>query len=234
MKRALLTILIAALAAALNTSVSDGRDAGMATKVELPKAALEGKMSVEEAIAGRRSRREFSDKALTLQQVAQILWCAQGTTDERGLKRAAPSAGATYPLDVFIAVGKAGVVGLKEGVYHYVPSGHALVQTGGVDVRAKIASAALNQGFLAEAPLDVLIAADYERTTGRYGERGIRYVHIEVGHAGQNIYLQAEALGLGTVAVGAFEDKGVARAFGLPGDLEPLYLMPIGYVRGAL
>jgi SagB-type dehydrogenase family enzyme len=131
-------------------------------------------------------------------------------------------------------VGKGGVAGLKEGVYHYVPSGHALVQTGGVDVRAKVASAALNQGFLAEAPLDVLIAADYKRTTGRYGERGIRYVHIEVGHAGQSIYLQAEALGLGTVAVGAFEDKGVARAFGLPGDLEPLYLMPIGYVRGAL
>ena len=231
MKHALLTILIAALAAALNTGVSDGRDGAMATKVELPKAALEGKMSVEEAIAGRRSRREFSDKALTLEQVAQLLWCAQGTTDERGSKRAAPSAGATYPLSVFLAVGKGGVADLKEGVYRYVPSEHALVQTGGGDVRGTVASAALSQGFVAEAPLVVLIAADYRRTTKRYGERGIRYVHMEVGHAGQNIYLQAEALGLGTVGVGAFEDRSIARAFGLPGNLEPLYLMPIGYVR---
>ena len=231
MKHAWLVVLIAALAAAVNAGVSDGRDAGMATKVELPKAVLEGTMSVEEAIAGRRSRREFSDKALTLQQVAQLLWCAQGATGERGSKRAAPSAGATYPLSVFLAVGKGGVAGLKEGVYRYVPSEHALVQTGGGDVRGRVAAAALNQGFLAEAPLVVLIAADYGRTTKRYGERGIRYVHIEVGHAGQNIYLQAQALGLGTVAVGAFEDKSVARAFGLPGDLEPLYLMPIGHVR---
>jgi SagB-type dehydrogenase family enzyme len=203
----------------------------MTTEVELPKAAIEGEMSVEEAIAGRRSRREFTDEALTLAQVAQLLWCAQGTTDERSSKRAAPSAGATYPLEVFIAVGKGGVEELKQGVYRYVPSAHALVQTGGADVRARVAAAALNQTFVAEAPVVVLIAADYRRTTQRYGERGIRYVHMEVGHAGQNVYLQAEALGLGTVSVGAFDDRAIAGVLGLPGDLRPLYLMPVGHVR---
>ena len=198
---------------------------------KLPEPQLKGKMTVEEAIARRRSRREFSAEPLTLDQVAQILWCAQGVTGARGFKRASPSAGATYPMEIFIAVGKGGVEGLDEGVYRYEPSGHSLVAEKAGDVRRALASAALDQGFLAAAPLDVLIAADYERTTRKYGARGRRYVHVEVGHIGQNIYLQAEALGLGTVAVGAFDDEDVAEVFGLPEDLEPLYLMPVGHVE---
>ena len=230
MKHALRIILLVGLVAALNNSVSDGRSENMAARVELPKAATEGKMSVEEAIASRRSRRSFSAKALTLEQVAQLVWCAQGTTHPRGF-RAAPSAGGTYPLELFLAVGRGGVDNLQEGIYRYVPSEHILVRTGEGDVRSKVAAAALHQSFLAEAPVDVLIAADYSRTTQRYGERGIRYVHIEVGHVGENIYLQAEALGLGTVAIGAFSDSKVAGVFDLPDNLVPLYLMPIGYVR---
>ena len=188
-------------------------------------------MSLEEAISRRRSRRSFASKPLTLAQVSQLLWCAQGTTGERGLKRAAPSAGATYPLEIFLAVGRDTVTDLQAGVYRYVPSEHALLRTAEQDVRRQVAAAALEQYFLAQAPVDLLIAADCKRTTGRYGQRGVRYVHMEVGHVGQNIYLQAEALGLGTVAVGAFQDDEVARAFGLPEQLEPLYLMPVGYVE---
>jgi len=134
-------------------------------------------------------------------------------------------------MELFIAVGEGTVTGLARGVYRYVPSEHALVQTARADVRASVAEAALGQQFLAQAPLDVLFAADYGRTTGRYGERGMRYVHMEVGHIGENIYLQAEAMGLGTVAVGAFRDDQVAKAFGLPRGLAPLYLMPVGYPR---
>jgi SagB-type dehydrogenase family enzyme len=188
-------------------------------------------MSLEEAVSKRRSRRSFVTRALTLEQVAQVLWCAQGATDGRDARRAVPSAGATYPLEVFIAVGAGGVVGLKEGVYHYLPSEHALVKTGEGDIRDGVAAAALDQDFLAQAPVDVLIAADYQRTARRYGERGIRYQQIEVGHIGQDIYLQAETLGLGTVAVGAFQDQEVARVFKLPSNLAPLYLMPVGYTR---
>jgi len=203
----------------------------MATTVELLRPETKGKMSLEEAIARRRSVRSFAPKPLTLQQVSQIMWCAQGVTDADGMKRASPSAGATYPMEIFIAVGEGTVTGLGCGVYQYVPDKHALVRRTDKDVRARVAAAALGQRFLAEAPLDVLMAADYKRTTGRYRERGVRYVHMEAGHIGENIYLQAEALGLGTVAVGAFEDDAVGEAFGLPKGLEAVYMMPVGYAR---
>ena len=229
MKNTLLIMSLVVVGGALWPGISDGGKGKV--KVKLPQAQAKGKMSLEETIARRRSRRSYSSKELTLEQVAQIVWCAQGTTEVRGAKRASPSAGATYPLEVFLAVGKGGVKGMEEGLYRYVPSEHALEQTGDSDVRGSVAAAALNQRFLAEAPVDVLIAADYKRTTRRYGKRGIRYVHIEVGHVGENIYLQAEALGLGTVAVGAFDDDDVAKAFDLPSNLVPLYLMPIGYAR---
>ena len=222
---------LTAVAVLLAVGLSLGGGDAMVETLRLPQPKTEGKMSVEEAISKRRSRRAFSSKPLTLEQLGQILWCAQGITDSRGVKWAAPSAGATYPLDVYVAVGEGTVAGLKEGVYRYVPSGHALLQTGRRDIRAQVASAALDQEFLAEAPADILIAADYTRTTARYGDRGVRYVHMEVGHVGQDVYLQAEALGLGTVAVGAFRDEQVARHFGLPAGQVALYLMPIGYAR---
>ena len=203
----------------------------MQQSIPLGQPNTKGQVSLEETISRRRSRRSFSAKPLTLTQVGQLLWCAQGITDEHSHKRASPSAGATYPLEVFIAAGEGGVDGLEAGVYRYVPSEHALVLSGAGDIRARVAKAALGQQFLAEAPLDLLVAADYERTTARYGERGIRYVHMEVGHVGQNLYLQAEALGLGTVVVGAFQDELVASAFGLPEELKPLCIMPVGHAR---
>jgi len=203
----------------------------MAEKVKLPQAETKGKVSVEEALSKRQSHRMFSNKALTLEQLTQILWSAQGTPQKGGMKRTAPSAGATYPLEVFVAVGKGAVTGLEEGIYHYIPAEHALEQTGEGDLRSKVSDAALGQEFLAQAPVAILIAADYSRTKGRYGARGERYVHMEAGHVGQNVYLQAEALGLGTVAVGAFQDEQVSKVFALPANVEPLYLMPVGYAR---
>jgi SagB-type dehydrogenase family enzyme len=195
--------------------------------ISLPDPRLKGEMTLEEAILERRSRRDFKDSPLTLGEISQILWAAQGITDETGL-RAAPSAGALYPLDLYLVVGKQGVEGLKEGVYHYLPHSHSLELTLGEDVRQTLARLSAEQMFIAEAPLSLLITAEYERTTKKYGDRGVRYVHMEAGHVAQNVYLQAEALGLGTVTVGAFQDEEIAQALALPSAFRPLYVMPIG------
>ena len=192
-------------------------------EVKLPEPRPSGEMSVEEALAARRSVRSYQDEALSLTELAQLLWAAQGITAHWG-GRTAPSAGATYPLEVYAVVGE--VTGLEAGVFHYRPDGHLLVRRTAGDLRGELASAALGQGWVREAPVSLVIAARYERTTGRYGERGVRYVHIEVGHAGQNIYLQAEALGLGTVIVGAFDDQDVKTLLGI--EEEPLAIMPVG------
>ncbi|MFO7957498.1 MAG: SagB/ThcOx family dehydrogenase [Candidatus Brocadiia bacterium] len=199
--------------------------------IPLPEPSLTGEVSVEQAISRRRSRREFTDKPLSLEQLGQVLWAAQGITGEGGRKRAAPSAGATYPMFLYVAVGEEGVRGLEPGVYRYEPSGHSLAPHKEGDLRREVARAALGQSFLAQAPVDILMAADYQRTAGRYGQRATRYVAMEAGHIGENIYLQAEALGLGTVAVGAFRDDALGRVFGLPENQDALYVMPLGHPR---
>jgi SagB-type dehydrogenase family enzyme len=185
-------------------------------------------MTLEEAILRRRSRRDFKDSPLTLGEISQVLWAAQGITDKTGL-RAAPSAGALYPLDVYLVVGRQGVEELGEGVYHYLPQSHSLEPILQGDVRQTLARLSLEQTFIAEAPLSLLITGEYERTTGKYGDRGVRYVHMEAGHVAQNVYLQAEALGLGTVTVGAFQDEEISQALNLPPSYRPLYVMPIGH-----
>jgi len=143
--------------------------------------------------------------------------------------RTVPSAGATYPLEVFLACGQNGIEGIDRGVYRYQSSNHALVRHHPEDVRLELARAALDQEFIYQAPVDIIICALYERTTRRYGDRGKMYVHIEVGHAGQNIYLQATALGLATVAIGAFHDEGVREVLRLERQYRPLYIMPVGW-----
>ncbi len=224
-------VVLAALVLVAVTLSNENRTGGMemGRSVELPDPKAEGEVSLERTIASRRSRRSFTDQALTLQQAGQVLWSAQGITE--GRFRAAPSAGATYPLEVFIAVGDGTVEGLEAGVYLYKPDTHVLSQVLESDIRSRLAAAALRQGFVGEAPMAVVIAADYDRTTGRYGERGRRYVHMEVGHVGGNIYLQCEALGLGTVAVGAFNDDEVESLLDMPDNLDALYIMPVGYTR---
>lgn len=199
--------------------------------VKLPSPNVIGTMSVEEAIQRRRSIRSYMDKPLSLQDVSQLMWAAQGITDPARGFRAAPSAGATYPLEVYLVVGKSGVTGLDEGLYRYDPYEHRLESILKGDLRSSLAEAALDQSWVREAPITIVIAADYRRTTSRYGERGVRYVHMEVGHVGQNLYLQATARGLGMVVVGAFKDDQVQSLLQLPYEQKPLYLIPVGYPR---
>jgi len=197
--------------------------------IKLPPPIVKGKISLEEALKKRRSERDFQDKALTLRQVSQILWAAQGITEERGFKRAAPSAGALYPLELYLVVKK--VEELEAGVYHYHPADHTLYLMLRGNCQMTLAKACLGQMFIAGAPVSVVIAAEYERTTAKYGKRGLRYVHIEVGHVGENICLQVVALGLGTVTVGAFWDDEVSHLLSLPGNYKPLYVLPVGWVK---
>ena len=194
----------------------------------LPEAEFVGEMSVEESIRQRRSVREFSRDGLTLDDVAQLVWAAQGITSERGY-RSAPSAGGLYPLKLYVVAGN--VDGLSPGVYRYRQTEHDLILVASGDHRRQLATAALDQRWVRDAPAVLVITSVYERATGKYGQRGRRYAHMEVGHAAQNIYLQATARGLGTVMVGAFDDGDVQRALGLPVDHEPLGLMPVGHNR---
>lgn len=193
--------------------------------VQLPEPAKKGNVSVEEVLARRRSIRAYSGKALTLQEVSQLLWAGQGITADWG-GRVAPSAGALYPLELYVAIGS--VDDLSLGVYRYSPKLHQLDLMKHGDVREQLAAAALGQSWMKDGAICIIIAAVCERTTGKYGDRGIRYVYIEAGHAAQNICLQATALNLGTVTVGAFVDDSVTEVVGLSRDEVPLYLLPVG------
>ncbi len=199
--------------------------------IALPKPSLDGKVSLEKAIRQRRTIRDFRERSLSLHHLSQLLWAGQGITDPTTRKRAAPSAGALYPLDIYILVGENGVEAMEAGVYHYSPKEHSISMTLKGDRRREISSASLSQMWMAKAPVIFIITAEYKRITGKYGERGIRYALIEVGHAGQNVFLEAEALGLGAGIVGAFNDLEVSKVAGLPQKHEPLLIVPVGYKR---
>jgi SagB-type dehydrogenase family enzyme len=198
-------------------------------EIKLPLPQLEGKMSVEEALARRRSRRVFKDYSLTIEQVSQLLWSAQGITEEKNGLRTAPSAGALYPLDIYLVVGKDKVEGLKVGVYHYNPRQHSLTIILEEDQRRELARACLGEKFIEDAPVSLIITAEFSRTTNHYGQRGIYFVYMEAGHVGQNVYLQVESLGLGTVSFGGFNEEDVSQALNLPDQHIPLYVMPVGH-----
>ena len=185
-------------------------------------------MSLEEAIARRKSVRHFTSESISRSQLSQILWVTQGKIDARSRRRTVPSAGATYPLEIFVVCGQNSIEEIDEGIYNYKIDSHSLGLHHKGDVRFELARAALAQEFIYQAPVDIVICAEYERTLRRYGSRGERYVHMEVGHAGQNIYLQATALDLATVAVGAFDDEQVSEVLRLDKQYKPLYIMPIG------
>jgi len=191
-------------------------------RISLPPPRTSGPVSLEAAIAQRRSVRRYAPKDLSLEQVGQLLWAAQGITGGRTPLRAAPSAGACHPLEFHVC--RAG------GVWHYEPQHHWLARHLERDVRGELAEAAWRQRFIAEAPCVFAVSAVFERTTGRYGERGyLRYVPMDAGHAAQNLLLQAVALGLASVPVGAFDDGAVKRVLALPEREEPLYVLPVGY-----
>jgi SagB-type dehydrogenase family enzyme len=197
--------------------------------IELPESKKYGEMSVEEALKKRRSVREYLEKPLKLNDLSQILWAAQGITEPIRKFRTAPSAGATYPLEVYVVVKN--VEGLEKGVYHYNPYEHSLELVKKGDFSHNLYEACLNQEWVLKAQANLVITAFYERTTSRYGERGIRYVHLEAGHVGQNIYLQATSLGMGTVAVGAFYDDKVEEIVDAEVNEKALYVYPLGYRR---
>jgi SagB-type dehydrogenase family enzyme len=189
--------------------------------VELPAARHSGPVSLEEAIARRRSVRTFSSRVPDDKQIGQLLWAAQGLTDPpRGL-RAAPSAGGLYPLELYVA--------RPDGVYHYEPQAHALRRVTARDEREALGRAALGQESVLHAPVVIAIVGVVSRTAARYGERSERYVELEAGHAAENLLLEATALGLGAVPVAAFEDDGVRAALGLAGNVTPLYVLPVGF-----
>lgn len=198
------------------------------TTIELPQVKLDEEPSVGKAMLKRRSVRSYSNEPVTLFEISQLLWAAQGVTHQRGF-RTSPSAGALYPLELYIVVGK--VTNLDAGIYKYVPNQHRLIKIIEGDKRSELCRAALNQSSVKNAPVVMVFCAVYQRTTVKYGERGIRYVFMEVGHSAQNVYLQAVALGIGTVTIGAFNDRKVKKIVKCALDEEPLYIMPVGKLK---
>lgn len=188
-----------------------------------------GQTSLETCIQNRRTIRSFTPDPLTGQQFSQLLWAAQGITQDSGFKRAAPSAGALYPMDLYAALGKECVEGFKSGIYHYDPRHHTVLFTTEGDLREEIARHSLSQMWMARAAAVFVITAEYDRIARKYGQRGIRYAMIEAGHIGQNIFLQAEALGLSAGIVGAFKDESIIRTLKIPSAHEPLLIMPVGH-----
>ena len=194
--------------------------------------SVEDTKRVAEAIADRRSRREYGDEPLTTAQLGQLLWAAQGITERRIGRvdfRAAPSAGATYPLEIFVVVGDPGVEEMTRGIYQYDNDDHALDLVEQGDVQADLQAIAVDQEWVGAAAIDIVITGIDERTTQRYGDRGRRrYVPMEAGHVGENIYLQAESLGLATVAIGAFRDADLRSLLGVSENHRPLSIFPVG------
>ena len=193
--------------------------------IPLPEPRRKSPTSIEEALSKRRSIREYEAGTLALEDLAQLLWSAQGVTAPQGY-RTAPSAGALFPIALYVVAGNVSTV--PPGVYKYDPGTHRLIRKLSGDRRRELTAAALSQGSIRSAPAVLVFTLHYSRTTGKYGERGKRYALIEIGHAAQNVHLQCESLDLGTVAIGAFSDEGVGRALGIPSDEAPLYIMPIG------
>ena len=193
--------------------------------IQLPPPTKKGTLSVEEALWRRRSVREYAAGPLTLEEVSQLLWSAYGITSPEGF-RTAPSAMALYPLELYLAGGD--VEGLPGGVYQYAAREHGLEAVREGDVRPDLAAATYGQGFVARAASILVFTAIYERTREVFQEAGRDYVHMDLGHAGENVHLEAVALDLGTVVVAAFRPAEVQRVMQLPADHVPLYLMPVG------
>jgi len=202
-----------------------------AERVTLPPPSHKGEISVEEALKKRRTHRSFKPEALSLNQFSQILWAAYGVTAKRHgyALKTAPSAGALYPIDIYAVVGDRTVKTLPPGVYHYHPEKHEVIPVKEGDRRKAVARASLGQMWMASAPAMLVITGEYARCTVKYGRRGSTYTHIEAGCVGQNIFLQAEALGLKAGIVGAFRNDQVIKTLGIPADHDPLLIMPVGY-----
>jgi SagB-type dehydrogenase family enzyme len=199
------------------------------TVMNLDPPAQDGTVSLERAIKQRRTVRSFGNMPISKRQFSQILWSAQGITEDGGFKRASPSGGALYPADIYAVVGNNCIEDLVAGVYYYQPMNHSVTKIAEGDRRNDLAIASLSQMWMAGAPLLFVITAEYRRITCKYGDRGIRYALMEIGHISQNIFLQCQTLGLSAGIVGAFDDGKVARSVGAYKNHEPLIILPVGY-----
>ena len=219
MKRA--TFVFLTVAVFLVCSTVEPAGAKKPKVIDLPEPTLKGTVTVEETLAQRRSVRAFTSEPLTMQEISQLVWAAQGITLPSKGFRTAPSAGALYPIELYIVT--------ADGLYHYVPQGHKLRVLNESDLRGELVRAAGGQSFVRDAAANFVVTAVCDRTTRKYRDRVNRYVHFEVGHVGQNIHLQAVALGLGSVPVGGFREERVKSALSLPPGHEPLYIIPVGH-----
>jgi SagB-type dehydrogenase family enzyme len=216
---------LTASAAASGGPSGDGGEASLSAgapgdTIILPRVPRSGDVSIEEAIWRRRSIRSFTDNVPALESVSRLLWAAQGITDTRNEFRSAPSAGATYPLELYLVT--------AGHLSRYVPEHHCLVVEIAGDLRAAVAGAALEQSCIEEAPLLFVFAAVVKRTEAHYGDRAERYVQIEAGCAAENLMLEAAALGLGSVAIGAYYDDDVNEVLGLQKGCEAYLIVPVG------
>ncbi|KKG16869.1 nitroreductase [Methanosarcina sp. 2.H.T.1A.6] len=196
-------------------------------KIKLPEPDAAGKSHIEELIAKRRSLREYADRELSEPLISRFLWATQGISS-KGVLRTVPSAGALYPLEVHIVIGEGN--GLEAGIYRYIAEEHSLIQEIPGDMRTKLSEAALSESMIKNAPVSLVISAVYPRITSKYGKRGLRYAHMEAGHAAQNVYLLGVELGIGTCAVGAFADEEIKKVLKMPANEDPLYILPLGYI----
>jgi len=192
--------------------------------VQLSSPKLTGPVSLEEALAKRRSVRQFTTQALNFGQIGQLAWAGQGITEQEKGFRTAPSAGAIYPIELYFAT--------QEGLFAYHPDKHNLEELSSRDIRDKLATAAFEQSAVAKAACDVIIAGSVKKLLSDYGNKAKRYMLLEAGHVAQNIQLQAVSLGLGSVPVGAFEIRDVSKVCRLPANLEPIYIICVGYPAG--
>lgn len=207
----------------------NGNDMNAKDIITLPQPEKIGDVSVEETLQKRRSIREFAPETLTLDEISQMVWAAQGITDESSGFRTAPSAGATFPIEIYLLIGDS--PDISTGVYRYNYRDHVLEQLSEKDLRRDLYEVSLRQPSIINAPVVMVITGVLERTERRYGQRALRYVYMEAGHVAQNVYLQGTALGIGTVVIGAFQDDGVSGVMDFSEGEHPLYIMPLGKIR---
>jgi SagB-type dehydrogenase family enzyme len=217
-----LALAVIAMAGQVTGPASPGTSPLRSSVEALPSPDVTFGRPLNAALSARRSVREFAATPLTTTEIGQLLWAAQGVTSADG-RRTAPSAGALYPLEVYLVS--------ADGLALYLPTEHALQRLASEDRRARLADAALGQAVVREAPAVIVITAVPERTAVRYGDRATRYVWLEAGHAAQNVLLEAVSLGLGAVPMGAFDDARVSTVLELPPNEVPLYLIPVGHPR---
>jgi SagB-type dehydrogenase family enzyme len=238
-KKLVLIILIIVFISVLSLYYFSGQKKSVYTNrniisiTSLPSPVLTGNISVEEAIQNRRSVRTFSNESITIGNLSQILWAAQGITDNQSSLRAAPSAGQVYPLEIYIIIGNNGVSGLENGVYHYVPSNNTLEKLLNGDLKSDLSGIANGQPWVKQAPIDILITGNYLKMVDKYGDKDLstRFVDLEAGHVGENIYLESESLGLVTVSLGSFNEKQLVQLLNIPNNETPLYIFPVGHPK---